>query len=290
MTKTAECGDPDITGSLPDLELVARTELGETPEVKERCLALLRELIAGDEQLHCPADDSFLVKFLRARKYCVEKTFQIIRNYFRLRQRPDGLSADLSPYTVPYHKVIVENRLILVSKLRDPQGRAVAMLKLGAWNSSICSVTELVRAVLVLAEWTLQNEEFQIRGVVCVADLKGLQLSHMAHFTPLLLKKVAHITQDCCPARIKAVYVINNPSLCELLYAMLKPFLKSKLAQRFHFMGYDLNKLHGILPPDCIPAEFGGTHEDFDYKSQESDVKSTNDYFERVSRWGYRTD
>lgn len=249
---------------------------------------MLRQLIAGDESLDCPAEDSFLVKFLRARKHRAEEAFQIIRNYFLLRQCPSGVLADLSPYTVPYREIIIENHLILVSKLRDPEGRAAAMLKLGAWNTGICSLTDLIRATLVLAEWTLEDKETQIRGVVCVVDLKGLQLSHMIHLTPFLLKKVAHIVQDCFPMRLKAVYVINNPHLCELLYGMLKPFLKSKLAQRFHFMGYDLRKLHGILPSDFIPAEFGGTHEDFDYQSQERSVKSMEDYFQRVSRWGYR--
>lgn len=55
-----------------------------------------------------------------------------------------------------------------------------------------------------------------------------------------------------------------------------------------HFMGQYLRKLHGVLPPDCIPADFGGTHEDFDYYSQERDVKSITEYFDRVSLWGYR--
>lgn len=288
MTKTEQSGDPDVGAGLPDLEFVARTELGETPEVKERSLSLLRQLIAGDESLDCPADDEFLVKYLRCRKYRVEDAFQVIRNYFRVRQRLPEVFTDLGPHTMPYRKIIVENRLILISKLRDPQGRAVAMMKLGAWNTGICSLTDLLRAALVMAEWTLENKETQIRGVVGVFDLKGMRMSHLAHFTPLFIKKLAHIVEDCYPSRLKAVYVLNNPYLCELLYAMIKPFLKSKLAQRFHFTGCDLSKLNGVLPSDCIPAEFGGTEEDFDYYSQEADVKSTQDYFERVSRWGYR--
>lgn len=288
MMKAEEFGDPDICAGLPELDAVARRDLGETTEVKERSLSVLRQLIAGDESLHCPADDSFLVKYLRSRKYRVEETFQMIRNYFSARQRLPEFFADLSPHTVPYRRIIADNGLILVCKGRDPQGRTVFVIKFGAWNTGICSVTDLFRAGLVMAEWNLENQESQIRGVVGVIDLKGFHISHLACFTPFLIKKVSHIVQDCYPVRIKTLYVINNPPLCETVYRMVKPFVKSKILQRVHFMGYDLSKLHGILPPDCIPAKFGGTHEDFDYYSQEEDVKSIRDYFERVSLWGYR--
>lgn len=287
MLNTEESAYPICGTGLPELELVARRDLGETPEVKEHSLALLKQLITGDERLHCPADDAFLVKYLRARKYRVAEAFEMIRNYFRSRLRLREFFDDLSPDTVPYPKLCVENRLILVSKLRDPQGRAVVMMKFGAWNTGICSMTDLIRAAFVTAEWILQDEETQVRGVVGVVDLSGLCASHVVHFSPFLIKKLAHVLQDCYPARLKAVYVINDPPLCGILFGMMRPFVKAKLVQRCHFMGHDLGRLHGIIPSDCIPAEFGGTHEDFDYYSQERDLKSSKDYFDRVSRWGY---
>ncbi|XP_075545605.1 alpha-tocopherol transfer protein-like isoform X1 [Dermacentor variabilis] len=273
--------------ALPDLENVARSELGETAETRERCLSQLRQLIDADTSLLWPTDEKFLVKYLRCRKYNVELAFNAMRKYFRVRQNSPEFFKALTPYTASYENVILDNHLIMISKHRDPMGRAVAMMKLGAWNTSICPVTDLVRAALVMAEWTLLNEETQIRGVVGVFDLKGLSISHLAHFTPFLLGKLAHIVQDCYPARLKAVYVTNNSPIFELLFAAVKPFLKSKLLRRFRFLGCDPSTFHGLLPPDCIPAEFGGTHEDFDYSSQHMDVASTSDYFEYVNRFGY---
>ncbi|KAH9374177.1 hypothetical protein HPB48_002360 [Haemaphysalis longicornis] len=134
MLNTEESAYPICGTGLPELELVARRDLGETPEVKEHSLALLKQLITGDERLHCPADDAFLVKYLRARKYRVAEAFEMIRNYFRSRLRLREFFDDLSPDTVPYPKLCVENRLILVSKLRDPQGRAVVMMKFGEYR------------------------------------------------------------------------------------------------------------------------------------------------------------
>ncbi|XP_070391612.1 alpha-tocopherol transfer protein-like [Dermacentor albipictus] len=290
MTNTDSVASRKGAASPPGLGHVAKVELGETAEVKVRCLSRLRELIAGDKPLLCPTDDKFLVKFLRARKYSEEAAFKNIQKYFRVKQTSGDFFKNLSPYTVPLGAVLPDHRLMMVSKRKDPEGRRVAVIKLGSWNTGVCSVTDLMRSALVMAEWALLDEETQVRGVVCVFDLKNLRIMHMAHFTPGFVKKTAHIMQDCYPVRIKAIYVINNPPAYEIVFAAVKPFLKSKLLQRIYFMGGDLQKLHGVLPADVIPVEYGGTHEDFDYYRLEKDVKSSNSYFEHISRFGYRTE
>ncbi|XP_077519332.1 alpha-tocopherol transfer protein-like [Amblyomma americanum] len=279
----------EVTGAeLPDLEHLARTELGETAETKERCLSELRELIKADSSLDWPTDEKFLVKFLRSRKYNVERAFKTIQKYFRVRQGSPELFENLSPSNASYETAVLDNHLVVTSKQKDPQGRAVVMVKLGAWNTDICPVTDLIRAVLIAAERILMDEETQIRGAVGVYNLKGLSIYHLAHVTPFLLRKVAHLTQDCYPVRLKAVYVINHPPICKVLFNALKPFLKSKLLQRFQFLGNNPRTFHGLLPPDCIPAEFGGTHEDFDYSGQHKDVLSKSDYFQYVNSFGFQ--
>ncbi|XP_077519330.1 alpha-tocopherol transfer protein-like isoform X2 [Amblyomma americanum] len=223
----------EATGApLPDLEHVARTELGETAETKEKCLSELRELIKADSSLDWPTDEKFLVKYLRVRKYNVKLAFEAINKYFRVRKNSPEFFKNLTPSNACYETAILENHLVMISKHRDPHGRAVAMMKLGAWNTDICSITDLIRVALVMAEWTLLDEETQIRGVAGVFDLKGLTLHHLAYLTPFLLRKLAYIVQDCYPVRLKAVYVTNHPPIYKVLFNALKPFLKSKLLQR----------------------------------------------------------
>ncbi|KAK8772876.1 hypothetical protein V5799_012591 [Amblyomma americanum] len=186
----------EATGApLPDLEHVARTELGETAETKEKCLSELRELIKADSSLDWPTDEKFLVKYLRVRKYNVKLAFEAINKYFRVRKNSPEFFKNLTPSNACYETAILENHLVMISKQRDPHGRAVAMMKLGAWNTDICSITDLIRAALVMAEWTLLDEETQIRGVAGVFDLKGLTLHHLAYLTPFLLRKLAYIVQ-----------------------------------------------------------------------------------------------
>ncbi|KAL3200633.1 hypothetical protein MRX96_012915 [Rhipicephalus microplus] len=261
---TDSMATPKKTESPPSLERAAEVQLGETAEAKMRSLSRLRELIAGDTSLLCPTDDTFLVKFLRARKYCEEAAFGNIQKYFRVKQTAADFFKNLSPSTVPLSAVLPHHRLMMVSEKKDPEGRRVAVIKIGSWTTSVCSATDLMRSALVMAEWALLDEETQVRGVVCVFDLKNLHIMHMAHFTP------PHSSRKRCTS-------------CRI------PFLKSKLLKRIYFVGRDLRKLHGVLPADVIPAEYGGTHEDFDYCRLEKDVKSSSSYFDHISRFGYRT-
>ncbi|KAH6935412.1 hypothetical protein HPB50_005572 [Hyalomma asiaticum] len=327
MTNTDPVAAPGEAAPPSAIEHAAKVELGETAETKIRSLSRLRELIAGDTSLLCPTDDRFLVKFLRARKYREEAAFKNIQKYFRVKQTSGDFFKNLSPSTVPLSAVLPDHRLMMLSKKKDPEGRRVAVIKIGkhdfssypnfleahrrgawthglgrhlaiavlppfqrgSWNTGVCSITDLVRSALVMAEWALLDEETQVRGVVCVFDLKNLHIMHMAHFTPALVRKAAYIMQDCYPARIKAIYVVNNPPAYEMIFAAVRPFLKSKLLQRIYFVGRDLRKLHGVLPADVIPVEYGGTHEEFDYCRLEKDVKNSSSYFEHISRFGYHT-
>lgn len=57
----------------------AEKELGETSEVKEEKLKELRELLSANENIpKGREDDAFLLRFLRAKKFDVEKVFKMV--------------------------------------------------------------------------------------------------------------------------------------------------------------------------------------------------------------------
>ncbi|XP_075543385.1 alpha-tocopherol transfer protein-like isoform X2 [Dermacentor variabilis] len=272
-----------------DLEEMARRELGETPEVKAKCIGKLRRLLSEESRLECPTDEEFLVKFLRARKYDVEEAFKNIRKYFRVKQETREMFDNLNPYSVPFDSTCRQHRLVTVSRQRDSLGRGVVLLRLGAWNSRMCSLNDYFRVSLVQVEWLLFQQDVQIRGVVFVLDFKGLSVYHITQYTPYFISKLLYLMQDCYPIRVKALYVIHNPALFDILFAAAKRFMKPKLLQRVRLLGHDLVKLHNLLPADVIPKEAGGTHEFYDYDKLEKDLQSKAKFFDEISRYGYRT-
>ncbi|KAH7968492.1 hypothetical protein HPB52_008984 [Rhipicephalus sanguineus] len=262
------------------------TDMNEAEKISGS-LQHLKELICGEELLDCPKDDRFLLKFLRARKYNAEAAFKTVQKYFRARQNYPAIFSDFSPSGMLYDKIMRENKLLAVSSKRDALGRAVLLVKTGAWDTSICTLDEFTKACLVLAEWMLLDEEVQKHGIACVFDYKGLGLHHLTQFTPFTVHRLVHVVQDCYPLRVKAVYVVNSPPIFDILFPIAKTFLKSKLIQRVQLFGADLGKLHDVVPDDVIPEEVGGTQESYDYDKLEKDLLSQSDYFEEVNRYGY---
>lgn len=272
----------------PYLECVAELELGETAEVKTRCLKELRVLISGDSLLRCPTDDAFLVKFLRVRKYRVKDAFNTIRTYLRTRQDHPEYFRELRLDSFMYDHLVRKHRLVIVLKERDSLGRAVMCLRIGAWNTSICSITDLIRAGIVFAECSSNEDETQINGLIGVIDFDGLQLYHLRHYVPVL-RIVIHMVQDCYPVRIKAIYAMNCPRVFGTLLLLAKPFLKIKLLNRIYILRNGVEKLHDVISPELLPPEFSGTCHDYDVDSIEASLRKKQRYFERIEKYGYFT-
>lgn len=57
---------------------IARTELRETPEIREQGLTELRELLHQATDLHFRDDDEFLTVFLRPCKYYAPSAFKMV--------------------------------------------------------------------------------------------------------------------------------------------------------------------------------------------------------------------
>lgn len=274
----------------PSLEEVARLELGETPEIRTKSLQRLRHLLEGVPSLKVPPGDDFLVLFLRARKYRVEDAFNTIQKYFRMRRDIPEFFEDLTPANTPLERICHENNLVMISPEPDAYGRGIAMIKLGAWDPTICSLSELSRAALLVTGSGQLEDAAQIRGVSGIVDLKGFGLQHLGLLTPSFLKKAVHITQDCWPVRIKALYMINCPKVFEILFAAVKPLLRYKLMSRIHFIRNDDRRFWDICPTTLVPEEFGGRQERFDYAQQDEFIRSKSVFFESLCQCGFAKD
>ncbi|CAN8026931.1 unnamed protein product, partial [Ixodes persulcatus] len=92
----------------------------------------------------------------------------------------------------------------------------------------------------------------------------------------------------CYPIRLKAIYIINNPPIFEVIYSIVKLFLKQKLVDRIHFIGRDYEKLHELIPREQLPEEYGGTLSNCDHDAFERGLRSMEEFFVKLSEYGHR--
>lgn len=188
----------------------------------------------------------------------------------------------LLPSTEP--NIFHQNILTVMSE-RDQFGRRVLLLEMGStyykqsyfcstayahhstrlishlaeyWNHKECSLDEIFKGCVLLMEAAMLEPQTQVCGLVVIFDMDDLSLQQAWQFTPLSAKRIVDFLQDAIPMRIKNLHIINQPRIFNVVFALIKPFLREKLRGRIIFHGSDRESLHKYMSPQMMPALYGG--------------------------------
>ncbi|CAM1322453.1 TTPAL (predicted) [Pycnogonum litorale] len=278
----------DLSKLSPNLEKKAELELQEKTEWRERDVQALRDMvISGDIRLNACVDGKFLLRFLRARKFDYDKAYDLLIKYYSSRINNPDLFKDFIPSSVKH--VFAENFQGFLPD-RDLHGRLVFLYRAGMWDPEKCTVDDIFRANIISMEMAIEDDATQINGIVTVLDLQGLRLNQLRHFTPSYMKKVISMIQDAFPARFKAFHIIHESTLIDVLYAVVRAFLSSKIRDRIYFHGDSLSSLHQHVPQNILPLELGGTKGPYENVEWCNMLLSNENLFIERSRYGFADD
>lgn len=160
----AECGDDYVSSLSVDVLEKAKRELNEIPEQRVEFIRELRERIATrpDEELamFSRGDDAFLLCFLRARKFDVERSLELYVNYHSHRRRHVSIMRDYHPCSV---ERVLRAGVISVLDQRSRDGCRVVVLNAGLWDTEAMPVDLMVRATLLVLDHLIEEEETQVQ-------------------------------------------------------------------------------------------------------------------------------
>ncbi|XP_061707559.1 alpha-tocopherol transfer protein-like isoform X1 [Cydia pomonella] len=236
----------------------AETELRETPEVVAKALRELRELLKGEKNLNIPIDnDDFLMKFLRPCKFYADSALKKIQAFYKFRQAHETYCHDLMPSVV---RAAFDHSIISILAPRDQHGRRIMFVESGkGWDPRAVPLSEVFRGVQLGLEAAMTEPRTQVSGVIVIMDMQGLSLSHVLQFTPSFAKMVVDWVQDCTPIRLKAVHIVYQPYVFNMVFALFKPFLREKLRSRIHFHGNNMNSLKAHVDGKALRPRHGGS-------------------------------
>ncbi|KAG7237751.1 hypothetical protein INR49_031852 [Caranx melampygus] len=171
----------------PELVAKAREELQEKPEWRLRDVQALRDMILKEQpNLRTRLDDTFLLRFLRARKFDYDRALQLLLNYHAGRKAWPEVFQDLKPSTV---KHVLDLGFLTVLPQPDPNGRYILCLRPGKWKPNDYPFVDNVRAIYLTLEKLIQPEETQVNGIVILADYTGVGMSQASNPGPFLAKR-----------------------------------------------------------------------------------------------------
>lgn len=168
-----------------DLKEIAEKELRETEESRNHALAALREWINKNPKIvKCRFDSSFLLRFLRTKKYSLPIVQETLERYLLLRQVYDNeVFQNLSLRDKNINE-LVDLGFALPLPKRDRLGRRVVLNRPGVFDLQKHDARDVLRVFSLTAETLIENEQNHISGFVHLGDASGMSLQYLALFTP----------------------------------------------------------------------------------------------------------
>jgi len=202
--------------------------------------------------------DSFLLKFLRAKKYNVKAALAQLKSYLEMKEKNKDMF--MLPENV---KMVFDDNGLGMNDLKSPTGESILIGRPGNWNPSTYKFDLIISATVTTLEAAILDESIQKSGIVVIIDMKGFGMKHLAHFSVIRAKRIAELADKALPVQLNQIHVVNQSKVTDIAYAVIKPFLSTEFTRKIRFHGTDFTELHKVVPKEVLPSPFGGTGGDF---------------------------
>ncbi|XP_043789105.1 retinol-binding protein pinta-like [Apis laboriosa] len=247
--------------------------LNETDEIRPIKIAEIRQWIIQNNDLYAPTDDFFILRFLRACKFNVEKTKSKLWNYYKQRANLPEWYSNRNPF-LPELQELFNLGVFLPLRKLDNQGRMIVIIRVAAHSPSRHKISDMLKASLMILDIALRDHEsVTIYGITSILDLDNITYEHVLQLPPNVIRNLVHAWQGCYPVRIYSLDFINAHRFVNTVLNIFRSFMNTKLKQRVHVHSRDKLKLHETLPKNILPKEYGGTN---------GTVKELSEYWKHV--------
>merc|ERR1712062_718249 len=224
---------------------------------RKRALRELRDWLKSQPHISgCRSDNSFLLRFLRMKKFEVSDTIKVLDKYLKIRTQNPNWFTQLDIQEPKLNKLISDGYIFVLPQ-RDSKGRRVVYSKASAMDASIFTASDVMRAHLMTFEALLEDEDVQVNGVTYVFDERDVNWSHISVWTPSEVSKAFSCCERALPLRHREIHFVHLPWTMSLIFQFAKSLLSEKIRSRFKTHS-GLESLQQSVDPSFLPAEYGG--------------------------------
>jgi len=242
-------------------------------EALKKLIAKLDEnkIDAGKWEDYQKRKDKFLIRYLKAYKYDVDKSYEKFVKFLEWRKENNidnvlwekendpKLKQVFEAWPVALHKTDNCRMPVVYEKIgpADIKGIFQAFPDTDYWIRNHILMHEGINHLIFTDFEHLLDQPYQ--GIIFIEDLNGLGFHHW--YTPAItvMKAVSEIDTQYYPHAVRKLYIINAPSVFTWMWKLVKPWLDPFTANSMVVLGSDFyDVLAKEIPPQNIPKEYGG--------------------------------
>ncbi|CAG9782149.1 unnamed protein product [Diatraea saccharalis] len=258
----------NLSSDKPELGKVGRSvqsiaaervkELRETPSTREQALRIMREWIQQNHDIrNVRQDESFLLRFLRHKKYSIPMAQQTLLKYLNLRKYyPDIFAYGLDCEDSKLQEMI-NIGYVVVSPTRDSKGRRVIVYDMSKFDPNKMTCWDICRVHCTIYESLLEDPIDQICGFTHVGSGGGVTGAHVTAWNPTDFARLMKWGEQSLPMRHQEFHLINIPVAVKYVIDFAKSKVSPKMANRVHIHS-NQSQLFKIIDPACLPTVHGG--------------------------------
>ncbi|GBN31959.1 Alpha-tocopherol transfer protein-like [Araneus ventricosus] len=218
--------------------LANQKEINESPETRDRCLEILRQELKNIKDIYPCLDDSFLLMFLRVSKFNTQKALLRLQRYY---QQCDILLDAFKKCSLPLHRAQSFNHLF-ISPYRMKNNSLLLIAKNKAVDYRNCTFAERFYLEVLTMYGVLENPVNQLCGSTFLFDYEGFDIHGLLAYTPGWIRIFLSFLLNAAPCRLKAVHIINAPTIFSAVFNIGYPFLHKKIRERLYCENVDVRK------------------------------------------------
>ncbi|KAG6849748.1 hypothetical protein H0H93_005546 [Arthromyces matolae] len=246
--------------------------LGNLTAEQEKALATFKEQLIA-EGIFDPErmDDAFLLRFLRARKFDLVKSKEMLKAAEEWRKE-EGVNDILETFDFK-EKREVDKWYPQYYHKTDKDGRPIYIEIIGQVDiTELYKVTTQDRQLKRLV-WEYEKSAKQrfpacskafghpVETSCTILDLAGISVSKFFHVKDYV-SLASQISSDRYPETMGKFYIINAPWAFSTVWAMIKPWLDPVTVAKINILGSSYqDEVFKQIPRENLPKRFGGTCE-----------------------------